>query len=152
MQFYGEVCGHHVLLRTAVQAADKLPLRQTPGEAMHRASLSPRDTPTWLITASNNSRNAEGEAWGLPLGNAPIFQWRPSEIGVSVLLGRETRDAWSSFLILASFVWWCLCVMTARRGCTWHLKEKDPHTPLSNAKLHPSWTYFQDREQPQLVQ
>lgn len=29
MQFYGEVCGHHVLLGTAVQAADKLHLRQT---------------------------------------------------------------------------------------------------------------------------
>lgn len=29
MQFYGEVCGRHVLLGTAVQAADKLHLRQT---------------------------------------------------------------------------------------------------------------------------
>jgi hypothetical protein len=38
MKFYGGVCGHHVLLGTAVQAADKLPLRQTPGEALHRTS------------------------------------------------------------------------------------------------------------------
>lgn len=50
MQFYGEVCGHHVLLGTAVQAADKLHLRQTEpsGEALHGVSLPGRTqgTPT----------------------------------------------------------------------------------------------------------
>lgn len=118
------------------------------GEALLSVSLSGRtDTPTWLLSCFNNTTVILGKKQkDSPKGMHPSVYESHQKLGWVDCRGEGPGIPHTKFLTLVSDAY-ILCLVVS----VW-LAFEGEEPPLSDAKLYPSWTYFQDKEQPQLVQ